>query len=444
MALIYTVDDDNKILESINRQLTRQGYEVCGFNKPELLFDVLKVETPELIISDIIFKNSELSGVDVLQNVSGSYPDISCIVISGESDIEKTLKCMKLGAMDFIEKPVSIPRLITSVKNAITLSKMKQSLQENRTLIGNSKAISTLRSRIVKLAKLNEPVLITGESGTGKELVAENLHAYSGRFSEKYLKVNCTALNSNLVESELFGHKKGAYTGASSDKKGYFEIADKGTLFVDEIGDFNPDLQAKLLRVLQEKIITRVGDTEERRINTRLLFATHQDLEKLIEEGTFRNDLFFRISTFKIQVPALRDRIEDIPDLADHFLKAFIAENNLSFMEFSTDSIAKLCEYTYPGNIRELISIVKNAATFCDTERIGADMIEFDSKKNNDFWRDLRNLSFRESKAILERELIRKRLEYFGSDVNLTAESLGMHPNNLYRKMKDLGIKSSL
>ncbi len=442
MAVIYTVDDDEKILGSLDRQLSRQGYSVSCFNKPEVLFDMLKTEQPDLIISDIIFKNSELSGVNVLEYVTDNYPDTGCIVISGESDIEKTLKCMKLGALDFIEKPVSIPRLMTSVKNAIALTQMKQSLKDSRTLIGSSSRIIELRNRIIKLAKLAEPVLIIGESGTGKELVAENLHAYSGRFSEKYLKVNCTALNTNLVESELFGHKKGAYTGAVADKKGYFEIADKGTLFIDEIGDFNTDLQAKLLRVLQEKIVTRVGETEERKINTRLLFATHQNLESLIEEGKFRNDLYFRIATFKIHVPSLRERPEDIPALAEHFLKSFITENNLNYMEFSQNAINKLQSYAYPGNIRELISIVKNAACFCDADLIKSEDIEFNNVTDRDFWSKVQDKTLKESKILMETELIKKRLIHYRSNVNLAAESLGILPNNLYRKMKELDIQN--
>ncbi len=442
MAVIFTIDDDEKILTSLDRQLSRQGYNVSCFNKPEVLFDILKLQQPDLIISDIIFKNSELSGVNILEHLTEHYPDIGCIVISGESDIEKTLKCMKLGALDFIEKPVSIPRLVTSVKNAIALTRMKQSLKDSRSLIGTSSKIVELRNRLIKLAKLSEPVLIIGESGTGKELVAENLHAYSGRYSEKYLKVNCTALNTNLVESELFGHKKGAYTGAITDKKGYFEIADKGTLFVDEIGDFNPDLQAKLLRVIQEKIITRVGETEERKINTRLVFATHQNLETLIEEGKFRNDLFFRIATFKIQVPSLRERLEDIPLLADHFLKLFIAENNLNYMEFSGEAIEKLQNYTYPGNIRELISIVKNAACFCSGDVIKREDIEFQNITDSDFWGRVQDKTLKESKILMETELIKKRLKLYKNSVNHAAESLGILPNNLYRKMKELNIQN--
>jgi transcriptional regulator with PAS, ATPase and Fis domain len=296
-------------------------------------------------------------------------------------------------------------------------------------------------AKVKKIAGLSESVLITGESGTGKELVAENLHLFSNRFSLPMIKVNCTALNPNLLESELFGHKAGSFTGADRNKKGIFEAAHKSTLFIDEIGDFPLNLQSKILRIIQEKKITPVGSTDEIPVDVRLVFATHRNLKEMVQAGLFREDLFFRISTFTIELPSLRKRIEDIDTLAPFFLKQFLMENSLPLKEFSSEAILKLKEYQYPGNIRELAKIIKNAAFFTEADRIMPYDIDFCSEPVcGEIWEKTRCLSLLESKECFEKELIDKRMKSMGKDIRKVAESLGMIKNNLYRKLKYYSI----
>ncbi|MFC2135797.1 sigma-54-dependent transcriptional regulator [Bacteroidota bacterium] len=361
--------------------------------------------------------------------------------MSGESDVQKTLRCLQKGALDFLDKPISLPRLLTSVKNALNIYNVKNSAQKRNNILFKSVKMKDVIERIKKLAVLNETILIYGESGTGKELVADNLHLFSNRYSMPIYKVNCNSLNSNLVESELFGHVKGSFTGADYNKIGYFEKADNSTLFIDEIGDFDLNLQSKILRALQEKKITPVGSTKEVEIDTRLVFATHRDIEKMVKESSFRQDLYFRLSTFVIIIPPLRDRLEDIDELAPHYLNSFLSENNLSYKYFGENAIEKLKDYSYPGNVRELIKIIKNAAFFTEGEIITPDNIEFgNTNEKYDIWSITKDMSLSESKSKFEKELIEKRLKEFDNDIQKTADSLNLIKNNLYRKLKQYGI----
>jgi len=256
------------------------------------------------------------------------------------------------------------------------------------------------------------------------------------------VKVNLTALNVNVVESELFGHKKGSFTGATEDKKGFFEVANQSSLFIDEIGDFPLNLQSKILRVLQEKKIMVVGSTKEVEIDTRLIFATNKNLETMIKEATFRQDLYFRISTFTVELPPLRDRLEDIDILAPHFLNDFLIENNLEYKVFSPDAIEKLKQHHYPGNIRELAKIIKNSTLFSENEVITAQDIEFQTEQQQmDIWLKTRNLSLTESKKCFEKEFLIKRLKQMNRNIEKTAESLGIIRNNLYRKLREYDIE---
>jgi two-component system nitrogen regulation response regulator NtrX len=363
-------------------------------------------------------------------------------MMSGESDIQKTLACLQRGALDFLEKPVSLPRLLTSVRNALTVHNSRSSIQAGHQILGDSDIIRKTVARIRKLAALNESVLILGESGTGKELVALNLHLFSQRYALPLHRVNCAALNANLIEAELFGSKKGSFTGADRDRQGHFQAAGGSSLFIDEIGDFEPGLQSRILRVLQEKKVTPVGETREVPVDVRLIFATHRDLEQMIAEGRFREDLYFRLSTFTVQLPPLRERLADIDVLAPHFLATFLAENNLGFKTLGPDALSRLKEYDYPGNIRELAKIVKNAAVFCEREVLGAGDIEFQPRVGQaDIWTRTQQMNLSDGRRLFERELIIRRLDEMGGDMSRTAESLGMLRTNLYRKLKDLGIR---
>lgn len=438
---IFIVDDDALITTSLSKILIENGYDAITEKTPEMFLKMIEELDPAVVVLDIFFGHGHLDGEDLLRQVAENYPNIQCIMISGESDTQKVLNCIKRGAVDFLEKPISLPRLLTSVRNAMNIYHTKSATQAKVNIIGKSEAIKTVKRRIQKLAMLNDTILIYGESGSGKEIVADNLHLFSNRYTQPMHKVNCTSLNSNLIESEIFGHKKGSFTGAHSDKKGLFAIADDSTLFIDEIGDFPLELQSKILRVVQEKRFTPVGSITEQHTNARLVFATNKDLQKMIIEGTFRQDLYYRLSTFLVIIPPLRERLEDIDDLTTFFLNQFLIENNLPYKYFNPGALEKLKEYSYPGNVRELIKIVKNAAFFCENEAITAEDIDFGSGDPvPDIWTLTRNKSLNESKLLFESELIRRRLKKYNNDPAKTAASLNIIRNNLYRKFKQLGI----
>jgi two-component system, NtrC family, nitrogen regulation response regulator NtrX len=441
MNKILIADDDQKIIDSLDSILQKEGYAVVKTTNPDEVLSLIEQEEPALAILDIFFGSQNPAGERLIKEISAKFPHTQCLVISGESDVYKVLSCLKSGALDFLEKPISLPRLLTSVKNSLKIIHSQQYSQQRCSILGKSKAILDVIFRIKKVAKLNESVLILGESGTGKELVAENLHLHSNRFEQPFLRVNCAALNPELIESELFGHKKGSFTGADKDKKGYFEIAHNGTLFLDEIGDFPMHLQTKLLRVIQEKKIVPVGASKEVPINVRILCATHQNLERMIQEGKFREDLYFRIATFSIKIPALKERLEDINILAPFFLKNFLSENNLEYQQLSVKALEKLRTYHFPGNIRELNTIIKNAAVFCDNTNISEEHVAFGQEpKEDDFWAKVQSISLEEGKKYFEKYFVKKRLEKNDFNVEKTAKSLGLIKTNLYRKLKQYKI----
>jgi two-component system nitrogen regulation response regulator NtrX len=441
MNTVYIVDDDSSICQSLSSILIGEGFNVETFGDPVTFFEKVSVAPPSVAIIDIFFSEGEWRGDELVLKVKEASPCTQSIIISGESDIQRSIACIKNGALDFIEKPVSLPRLLTTVRNAIAIHTVKTDASGRFSILGNVPSLIEMRNRIHKLAHLNESVLITGENGTGKELVAENLHLFSSRSAHPICKINCTALNPNIIESELFGHIAGSFTGADRSKQGCFERAHRSTLFLDEIGDFAPPLQAKILRVLQEKRVLPVGASKEIEVDTRLLFATNIDLESAVRKGLFREDLYFRISTFVIRIPPLRERLQDIDILAPHFLNEFLNENKLSSKVFTGASLDRLKEYHYPGNIRDLARIVKNAAFFTEGDKIDADNIDFMPPIGHpDLWFRTRSMSLSEAVDYFERELILRRLGEVGNDIGNAAESLGMIKNNLYRKMKQCGI----
>jgi DNA-binding NtrC family response regulator len=441
MNTVYIVDDDEAILSSLKSILLREGYAIETACSPDAFLSAIEHKPPAVAILDIFFGRNQIDGEELVKLLGERCPDTQCVIISGESDIQKTLACMRQGALDFLEKPVGLPRLITAVRNAMELYNIKSSSRNKRKIIGQSQATKDTIARVKKLAALSESMLITGETGTGKELIAENLHLFSKRFSLPMVKVNCASLNPNLLESELFGHIAGSFTGADRNKKGFFEAAHGSTLFIDEIGDFPLNLQSKVLRTIQDKKITPVGSTQEIPIDVRLVFATHRNVPDMVKQGLFREDLFFRISTFTIESIPLRDRASDIDELAPFFLNQFLADNGLPAKTLSPDAVLKLKEHHYPGNIRELAKIIKNSAFFTEAEIIGPDDIDFCSQLDtSDIWVHTRRMPLIESKECFERELIARRMAVMGNDVKKAAESLGMIKNNLYRKLKYFAI----
>lgn len=441
MTTILILDDSDSILESLSDTLSQKGYHTHTALTPEDGLRFLGTTQVDLVITDICFDNSQKDGLWLIKQIQIHHPHVACISMSGESDVYKVLDCIKEGALDFIVKPISLPRLIVAISNVLKLTNAKKQLQQKCLIWGKSIATNSLRELIYKYASLNENILITGESGTGKELVSENIHLYSNRYDQPFLKVNCAALNPDLIESELFGYVKGSFTGAEQDKIGYFEKATNGTLFLDEIGDLPLETQSKLLRVLQEQCIVKVGDTTETPINTRIICATHQNLEKMIENGTFREDLFYRISTFTIHIKPLRERLDDIDDLAPLLLHQFLEKNSLEFKQFTEDAIQFLKTYSFPGNIRELSIIVKNAAMTALSSTITPSDINLHKKQTSShLLNQTDTMTLNEAKKFLEREFILYRLKKHQQDIDQTASSLGIEKTNFYRKLKQLDL----
>ncbi len=362
---ILIVDDDKKIASLIEFRLKNQGYSTHCVHAGLEALEYVKKETPALVFLDI--RLPDLSGVEVLQQLQKNFPDVYVLMISAHADVKVAVDCMKLGAYDFIEKPLAFPELDTKVKHIFEqfrleeeVSVLKRELGEKykfKSLIGKSPEMKKVFQCVDTAARSDVSVLIEGESGTGKELVARAIHFNGARQKKSFIAVNCAAIPETLLESELFGYEKGAFTGAVSRKIGKFEQAGDGTIFLDEIGDLPAALQGKLLRVLQEREIERVGGTESIPIQGRFIAATHQDLKTLVNAGKFREDLYYRVNVFPIRIPPLRERKEDIPELLHHFILK--KQGRKKGIKIEGDALKKLLHYAWPGNIRELENFVE-------------------------------------------------------------------------------------
>lgn len=372
MAHILVVDDEKAIRNSLKDILEYEKHNVSlAANGTEGL-ETLKKESFDALLLDI--KMEGLDGMEVLEQVAKDYPDLPVIMISGHGTVDTAVKAIKMGAFDFIEKPLDLNRLLITLRNAMDKGRLvsetktlrKKVASKNRELIGESAPLKMIKSMIEKVAPTDARVLITGPNGTGKEVVARMIHAQSNRANTAFVEVNCAAIPSELIESELFGHMKGSFTGAVKDRAGKFEQADGGTIFLDEIGDMSLSAQAKVLRALQENKITRVGADKDIDINVRVIAATNKNLEEEIKAGRFREDLYHRLSVILIQVPTLNERLEDIPLLADHFIAQICEESGVAKSTISKDAIAELQKINWTGNIRELRNVIERLLILCD------------------------------------------------------------------------------
>ncbi len=364
MAKILIIEDEEAIRRVLNKILSREGYEVDEAVDGVEGIAKIKSGDYDVVLCDI--KMPRKDGVEVLQEAKKINPELPFVMISGHGDLETAVQSMRLGAYDYIQKPPDLNRLLTTLRNAQTMGhlvkenvKLKKRVSKKYTIIGASEAIEKVKEMIEKVAPTEARVLITGPNGTGKELVAHQLHEKSNRSRGPMVEVNCAAIPSELIESELFGHMKGSFTGAHKDKKGKFEQANGGTLFLDEVGDLSLAAQAKVLRALQENKISRVGSDKDIRVDVRVIAATNKDLRKEIEAGRFREDLFHRLAVIEIKVPALDERKEDIPLLVEYFVKQITADQNMKPKKFAPQAIKKLQDYTWSGNVRELRNIVE-------------------------------------------------------------------------------------
>lgn len=444
---ILVVDDEPGIRQSLSGALEDDGYSVEAVENGEACLEALGRAEFELVLLDIWLPG--MDGMEVLSRVQeipfAERPLV--VMISGHANIEGAVKATKLGAFDFLEKPLSLEKISVAVKNALDhrrLALENRSFRADRDsryrIIGGSVSMKALRQQLALMAGTNGRVLIYGESGTGKELVAHAIHAQSPRVNEPFVEVNCAAIPEELIESELFGHIKGSFTGAVEDKTGKFQKADSGTLFLDEVGDMSLRTQAKVLRALEEQRFEPVGAAESAQVDVRVVAATNKHLEEEIERGNFREDLFYRLNVIPFFVPPLRDRREDIPLLADHFLREFTTAYGRRPKELTAEAYRALTDHHWPGNVRELKNLIERIVILNPQVRVDARHIPLTPARRSSDGSQGRFGSLQEVREAVEREYILKKLEEANGNVTRTAELLGLERSNLYRKMKTLGI----
>src|SRR3989337_3869075 len=446
---ILIVDDEKGILSSLSAVLDDEGYTISTAETGSEAFKKLKDDTPSVVLLDVWLP--DIDGLEVLKEIRNAYPGVAVIVMSGHGTIEAAVRATKWGAYDYLEKPLSMERVHLIVKHAIEQQRLelenvqlKGKIEKWYEIIGESPSMLSLKEQIMIVGRSNSRVLVTGENGTGKELIARSVHRASQRANKTFIAVNCAAIPETLIESELFGHEKGAFTGAVSVQRGKFEIADGGTLFLDEIGDMSLNTQAKVLRVLQEQEFQRVGGTRNIRVDVRLITATNKNLTEEIKKGTFREDLLYRINVIILHAPPLRDRKEDIPLLAKHFLKEVIREQGLKEKILTDQSIELMKGYDWPGNVRELRNLMERVAIMTAGDRINPgdfSIIAGDQHQNVSTLINVSSGSLREARTGFERYFILEKLRENKWNITKTAEDLKIERSNLHRKIKLLGIE---
>lgn len=443
--VVLVVDDEEGIRESISGILEDEGYNVITAETGEDAIRVIKEHNPDLVLLDVWLPN--MDGIQALQEIKALKRDMPVIMISGHGNIEIAVKATKVGAYDFLEKPLSLERVLLSTRRAIekgALERENRALKENLfskwRLIGESTPINTLREQIEMAARSNSRVLITGQSGSGKELVARLLHGMSSRSEKPFIEVNCAAIPQELIESELFGHEKGSFTGAFEKKKGKFETADGGTLFMDEIGDMSLQTQAKVLRVIETQEFQRVGGSANIKVDVRIIAATNKNLEEEVKKEAFRSDLFFRLNVIPVYVPPLKERKEDIPLLVDYFMQSIASEYGQTPKKITEDFIKSLQEYDWPGNIRELRNLIERLVIMTPSDVINPKDIQL-VKNRYDGTDYFTFKTLKEARDTFEKDFIAKKLEENKWNISKTAEMLGIERSNLHRKIKAYNIK---
>lgn len=443
--LILVVDDERGIRETLRGVLEDEGFKVETAASGEDCLKVAAEKAFSCVLLDIWLPG--IDGLDTLKRLKDDDNPAPVIMISGHGNIETAVKATKLGAFDFIEKPLSLERVIVTVRNALRQhdlervnTQLSEELGREYEMIGDSVVMRALRKQIAVVAPTEGRVLISGESGTGKELVARAIHAQSRRANALFVEVNSAAIPEELVESELFGHVKGAFTGATNAKKGKFELADNATLFLDEIGDMSSKVQAKMLRVLEEQRFEPVGSNTAVQVDVRILAATNQILDELIERGDFRADLFYRLNVIPFQVPPLRQRLEDIPLLVEHFNKRFSTDNGKRPKAFSPDAIEALQNYAWLGNVRELKNTVERIVIMKSKQKITAEDLPL---MNDEIppASSFRFPSFKEATEAYQREFIQRKLAEADGNVSRAAELMGVDRSHLHRRLRNLNIQ---
>ncbi len=444
---ILIIDDESNILDSVKMVLEYEKYIVKTAKTGLDGIEIFREFKPQIVLLDV--KMPGFSGIDVLRNLMEIEQNTEVIMISGHSGIEEAMEASRLGAFDFLEKPVAREKLTLTVRNAFEKNSLvrenyflKNINEKKYQMIGDSAVMKELRSIIKKVAKTNSTVLIQGDSGTGKELIARNIHIQSSRRDNNFVQINCAAIPEELIESELFGHEKGSFTGAFEKKIGKFDSAHKGSIFLDEIGDLSLKAQAKVLRVLEEGEIQRVGSSEIKNVDVRIIAATNKDLKEEISKGKFREDLFFRLNVVPVRSPSLNEREDDIPLLIEHFLKIFSEENNFKKREFGRSAIESLKKYNWKGNIRELRNLVERVMIMTDSKVIEKkDLPEYFREIDPKETIDLANIKeWKEFKKESEKLFLERKLKEFNNNLARTAREINLPRSNLYKKIEILGI----
>jgi two-component system, NtrC family, nitrogen regulation response regulator NtrX len=442
---VLIVDDERGIRESLRGVLEDEGFETEAVASGEDCLKAVEAKNFGCILLDVWLPG--IDGLETLKRLREQGNDAAVVMISGHGNIETAVNATKLGAFDFIEKPLSIEKTILTVRNAIRARELErlnaqlaESLNQEYAMIGDSVAMRALRKQISIVAPTDGRILISGESGTGKELVARAIHNQSKRKNAPFVEINSAAIPEELVESELFGYAKGAFSGAAQAKKGKFEIADGGTLFLDEIGDMSPRVQAKMLRVLEEQRFEPVGSNRAVTVDVRVISATNQNLDELIEGGTFRADLFYRLNVIPFQIPPLRERLEDVPALVEHFNRRFSAAYGKKPKIFAPAAIEAMQNYAWLGNVRELKNTIERIVIMTAKQKIAAEDLPLMSDEKPPA-SSYRFPSFKEATDAYQREFIERKLTEAGGNVSRAAEMMGVDRSHLHRRIRALGVQ---
>jgi two-component system nitrogen regulation response regulator NtrX len=442
---ILIVDDEASIRRSLGGILSDEGFDAAEAPDGEAALAQLREGTPDLVLLDIAMPGRD--GVQILEEMQRSWPGLPVVMMSGHGTIETAVRATQLGAFDFLEKPLSVEKLLLTIRHALDRASLER---ENRRLraeavraheiLGDSALVQKLKEQIRVAAPTNGWVLITGENGTGKELVAKQVHVQSKRADQPFVEVNCAAIPEELIESELFGHEKGAFTGAIAQKRGKFELADQGTIFLDEIADMSLRTQAKILRILQEHKFERVGGTETIEVDVRVIAATNKSLEKAIAEGSFREDLFYRLNVIPFHVPPLRERREDIPVLAAAFVGEFCSESGAAAKALTPRAVNALQAYHWPGNVRELRNLMERLVLLTAGPKLRPEDLP-EEVRTGVRSEDTDGASLEAARRAFERDFITERLRENGWNISRTAEAIGIARESLSRKLRAFGIR---
>lgn len=444
---ILVIDDEINIRLSIKSCLCAEGYQVTDLANAHTAMEAMQENIYDAAIIDI--RLGKVNGIQLFERMQAEKIDTPVIFISGNANLGEAAQTLKLGAYDFIEKPFNADKLLVTINNCIELHHLKrrvielESSNQSQPLLGDHKLMQALRNTTSKVSNSDVAVLITGESGTGKELIAQSIHQQSKRKNNSLISVNCSAIPENLIDSALFGHVRGAFTGAEHHKKGYFEVAHKGTIFLDEIADMPLSSQGSLLRVLENKEIQKVGSEKIIKVDVRLIAASHKDLLSLVEKGSFRQDLYYRLNVVPVKSPALRERRSDIPLLINYFVKKLCQNNGFAIKDFDQECYVILQDYDWPGNVRELLNTIERMLILGDQKITKRDIPEeIQNKKHLQKDEEANNtLTLKEFRNNMERSFIIKKLTQFGGNITQVAKALGVDRSYLHKKITQLSIK---